>query len=147
MRRPDFGVAPSAVIVAFTTLIALLEAEGLGENVMYTCRPRQQARTGPPAITPVPGAAGLSMTREAPYLAVMSCGMVVPARGTRTRALRAFSPPLRNRFRHFARFADTDSNMTGTVANHHHCVEAKCASPTHNLCDTVDVHEALFKIQ
>ena len=38
------------------------------------------ARTGPPAIMPVPGAAGLSRTAPAPYLPTISWGMVVPFR-------------------------------------------------------------------
>ena len=36
------------------------------------------ARTGPPAMTPVPGAAGFSRTRPAPYTPMIACGIVVP---------------------------------------------------------------------
>src|SRR5579859_6578065 len=53
------------------------------------------ARTLPPAITPVPGEAGRSITTAPPCLAVTSCGMVVPASETRVIFLRAPSAPLR----------------------------------------------------
>ena len=53
------------------------------------------ARTAPPAITPVPGAAGLSRTRPAPNSPITSCGMVVPFREILTRFFLASSMPLR----------------------------------------------------
>jgi hypothetical protein len=53
------------------------------------------ARTPPPAITPVPGAAGLSNTREAPNVVSTSCGIVVPSRGTAIIDFFAASTPLR----------------------------------------------------
>src|SRR5690606_31411308 len=53
------------------------------------------ARTPAPAITPVPGAAGLSSTRAAPNLTSTSCGMVRPASGTRIMFFRAASAALR----------------------------------------------------
>ena len=40
------------------------------------------ARTGPPAITPVPGDAGFSSTRPAPSTPMISCGIVEPIIGT-----------------------------------------------------------------
>ena len=39
------------------------------------------ARIGPPAMTPVPVAAGLSRTSPAPCSPMISCGIVVPVRG------------------------------------------------------------------
>ena len=36
------------------------------------------ARTGPPAITPVPSAAGFNKTLPAPKRPIISCGIVVP---------------------------------------------------------------------
>src|ERR1700687_351523 len=53
------------------------------------------ARTGPPAITPVPSIAGLSSTQPAPKCPSTSCGMVCPKSGTLKRFFFAFSPPLR----------------------------------------------------
>ena len=52
-------------------------------------------RTEPPAITPVPAEAGLSMTRDAPKCRSTSCGIVAPTNGTRTRCFLASSTPLR----------------------------------------------------
>ena len=53
-----------------------------------------RARTGPPAITPVPGAAGFSSTTPAPASPITSCGIVVPIIGTSNMRLRASSTPL-----------------------------------------------------
>ena len=53
------------------------------------------ARTGPPAITPVPSEAGLSSTRPEPNSPSVSCGIVVPLRGTWTMFRLAISIPLR----------------------------------------------------
>src|SRR5438876_942425 len=53
------------------------------------------ARTGPPAITPVPDAAGLSSTRPAPCFPTISCGIVPPVSGTSLMLRRAASTALR----------------------------------------------------
>src|SRR3990172_6369496 len=53
------------------------------------------ARTEPPATTPVPCEAGLSSTVLAPKRCTISCGIVVPTRGTRMRFFFASSTPLR----------------------------------------------------
>ena len=50
-------------------------------------------RAAPPAMTPVPGAAGLSRTRPAPLSPMTGWTMVLPARGTSKRFLRASSIP------------------------------------------------------
>ena len=52
------------------------------------------ARTGPPAMTPVPGAAGLSNTTPAPASPTTSWGIVVPIIGTSNILRRASSTPL-----------------------------------------------------
>jgi len=46
-------------------------------------------------MTPVPGAAGLSITRAEPNTAMTSCGIVLPMVGTRTKFFLASSDPLR----------------------------------------------------
>ncbi len=51
------------------------------------------ARTGPPAMTPVPGAAGFSNTLPAPSWPITWCGMVVPIIGTSNIDLLASSTP------------------------------------------------------
>ena len=52
------------------------------------------ARTGPPAMTPVPGLAGLSSTTPAAASPWIGCGMVEPMRGTRKKCFLASSTPL-----------------------------------------------------
>ena len=52
------------------------------------------ARTGPPAMTPVPGLAGLSSTTPAAASPWIGCGMVAPIRGTRKKCFLASSTPL-----------------------------------------------------
>ena len=51
------------------------------------------ARAAPPAMTPVPGAAGFSMTRPAPVSPITGWVMVEPASATGNRFLRASSVP------------------------------------------------------
>src|SRR2546423_2066229 len=53
------------------------------------------ARTAPPAMTPVPGAAGLSITSEAAKRYLTMKGMVVPASGTSISRFLASSAPFR----------------------------------------------------
>ena len=53
------------------------------------------ARTAPPAITPVPGAAGFISTRPAPASPMVSWGTVVPERVTVIMFFLAASMPLR----------------------------------------------------
>src|SRR3954452_367058 len=52
------------------------------------------ARTGPPAMTPVPGAAGRSSTTPAAFSPCTGCGMVPWMRGTRNIDFFASSTPL-----------------------------------------------------
>ena len=53
------------------------------------------ARTEPPAMTPVPCEAGLSITRLALNWTLISCGIVVPTIGILIRFFFASSTPLR----------------------------------------------------
>src|SRR4051794_12734668 len=82
-----------AVTVAPTMLRALDEPSDL---LSTSCTPAHSrtARTGPPAITPVPGAAGLSSTTPAAASPWMGCGMVPWMRGTLKKCFLASSTPL-----------------------------------------------------
>ena len=53
----------------------------------------RMARAAPPAITPVPGAAGFNRTRPAPLSPTTGWVMVEPARGTSKRFFLASSMP------------------------------------------------------
>ncbi len=83
LRRPL-----SAATVACTTLCALLVPSDL-ERTSWMPADSTTARTAPPAMTPVPGLAGLSSTLPAPTWPKLSCGMVTPSSGIRNRFLRA----------------------------------------------------------
>src|SRR6266540_3717926 len=80
---PDRGLLVlRPAMVAWTMLIALPEPRDLdGMSLMPAAS--TTARTGPPAMTPVPGAAGLSSTTPAPSWPITACGIVVFMRGTR----------------------------------------------------------------
>ncbi len=84
----------SASMVARTVLMGLLVPIDL---VRMSLMPESSitARMAPPEITPVPGAAGLSMILAAPHLWRTSWGMVVPTIGTLIMFRFAISTPLR----------------------------------------------------
>ena len=79
-------------MVALATLIWL---EVPSDFVKISLMPAasRTARTLPPAMTPVPGMAGLSRTVAAPKLTVISWGMVLPLSGTLTRFFLACARP------------------------------------------------------
>ncbi len=79
-------------MVAWATLMPLDEPSDLARMSRMPAISRM-ARAAPPAITPVPGAAGFSMTRPAPLSPTMGWVMVLPARGTSNMFLRASSMP------------------------------------------------------
>src|SRR5205085_3304632 len=72
----------SAATVACTMLIALSLPSDL-DSTSLTPAHSSTARTGPPAMTPVPGEAGRSNTTPAAASPVIGCGIVLPIRGTR----------------------------------------------------------------
>ena len=84
----------SAVIVARTMLIGVRLPMHL-ERISLMPASSSTARTGPPAITPLPSAAGRRNTSPAPYVPVISCGIVVPITGTLNRFFLASSSALR----------------------------------------------------
>src|SRR5215211_7103249 len=83
----------SAATVACTTLIALSLPSDLAK---MSCTPAHSstARAAPPAITPVPGLAGRSITTPAAASPCTGCVTVPPISGTRKKPLRASSTPL-----------------------------------------------------
>src|SRR6476659_9490705 len=83
----------SASTVACTMLIWLDDPSDLLSTSWMPAH-SSTARTGPPAITPVPGAAGRSITTPAAFSPCTGCGIVPWLRGTRKKPLRASSTPL-----------------------------------------------------
>src|SRR6478752_8841545 len=82
-----------ASTVACTMLIWLEEPSDLLSTSWMPAH-SSTARTGPPAITPVPGAAGRSMTTPAAFSPCTGCGIVPCERGTRKKFFLASSTPL-----------------------------------------------------
>src|SRR5690606_2524286 len=81
-----------AATVACTTLIALAEPSDLARTSWMPAH-SSTARADPPAITPVPGEAGRSMTTPAAFSPCTGCGMVPWTRGTLKKCFLAFSTP------------------------------------------------------
>ena len=81
-------------MVALTTFAWLLEPRDLASTSLMPAA-STTARTPPPAMTPVPGEAGLSSTRPPPYSPMTSCGMVLSRTATLTRDFLADSEALR----------------------------------------------------
>src|SRR6185312_13289281 len=82
-----------AATVPWTMLIWLAEPMDF-ESTSWMPAHSRTARTGPPAITPVPGEAGRSSTTPAAASPCTRCGMVEPTRGTRKKDFFASSTPL-----------------------------------------------------
>src|SRR5919107_1264651 len=78
--------------VALTRLIGFCEPSDL-LRMSWIPASSSTARTPPPAMTPVPGEAGLRNTRPDPNTPVVWCVIVAPWRGTRNRRFLAFSTP------------------------------------------------------
>src|SRR6185436_5426072 len=83
----------SASTVAWTMLIWFEEPSDLLSTSWMPAH-SSTARTGPPAITPVPGAAGRSRTTPAAFSPCTGCGIVPWLRGTLKKFFLASSTPL-----------------------------------------------------
>ena len=79
-------------MVARATLMWLAEPSDL-QSTSWMPASSRMARAAPPAMTPVPGAAGLSSTRPAPISPMTGWVMVLPASGTANRFFLASSVP------------------------------------------------------
>src|SRR6185437_3615096 len=78
--------------VALTRLIGFCEPSDL-ERMSWMPASSSTARTPPPAMTPVPGEAGLRKTRPEPKMPVVEWVIVEPCLGTRYRFFLARSTP------------------------------------------------------
>ena len=105
------------------------------------------ARTAPPAMTPVPWEAGLSMTRAAAYSSRTSCGIVVPTIGIRMRFFFASSTPLRIDSGTSPALPMPDADVAGAVADDDDRAEAEATPALDDLGDAVDLDDALFERQ
>src|SRR5256884_2388757 len=131
----------SASNVARTMLCGLVEPRLL-VRMSRTPAHSSTARTGPPAMTPVPDAAGFRSTRPAPWCPMISCGMVVPASGTSTMRRRRLYG-LAHRLAHLVRLAGGDPDASLPVAHGDERVEAEAPAALHDLRDAVDGNDVL----
>ena len=133
-------------MVARTALIGLLLPSDL-VSTSLTPAASSTARTPPPAITPVPGAAGFNSTRDAPKSARISWGMVVPIRGTRMTFLRGVVGALADGIGHLTGLAGSGADHAVAIAHDHHRAEAEAAATLDHLRHAVHLNHALFQIQ
>ena len=136
-------VSPS--IVARTMLCGLVEPRLL---VRMSVMPAHSstARTGPPAMTPVPVAAGLSSTRPAPWWPTTSCGIVEPVRGSSTIAALGGLDRLAHRLGDFVRLAGGDADPALAIADGDQGVEGEAPAALHDLGDAVDRDHVLDEL-
>ena len=102
------------------------------------------ARAAPPAITPVPGAAGFSSTRAA------SCSPMIVVRDRRAgerdgeEVLPRLLHALLDRGRHFLRLAVAEADVAVAVADDDERGEREPPAALHDLGDAVDRDHSLF---
>ena len=103
------------------------------------------ARIEPPAITPVPGAAGLSSTLAAPtcMLHDVRNGLLDHRHGHEV--LLGLLDGFANRFGHFAGFADGKTDLTLAIADDDERAEAKALTALDDLRNAIDAHDGLFE--
>ena len=101
----------------------------------------RMARAAPPAITPVPGAAGLSSTRPAPSSPMTGWTMVVPASGDAEEVLASLLGALLDGEGHLLGLAVAEADAAGAVADHHERGEREATTALDDLGDAVDVDD------
>ena len=104
------------------------------------------ARTGPPAMTPVPAAAGFSSTRPAPNRPMTACGIVVPFRLIVMHVLLGHLDPLPDRHRDFLRLAGAVADAPLPVADDHQRREGEVLAALDDLGHAVDVDDPVDQL-
>ena len=101
------------------------------------------ARTGPPAMTPVPVAAGLSSTRPAPCEPTTSCGMVDPVLRQLHHVALGGIHRLAHRLGDLVRLAGGDADPGLAIADRHQGIEREPPAALHHLGDAIDGDDVL----
>ena len=109
-----------------------------------SCTPAssRMARAAPPAITPVPGAAGFSSTRPAPMRADDGVGDGGAGEGHLEEVLARLLGALLDGEGHLLGLAVAEADAAVAVADHHEGGEAEATTALHDLGDAVDVDDA-----
>ena len=102
------------------------------------------ARIGPPAITPVPGAAGFMKTRPAPTCRVTSCGIVRSTIGTVIIAFFACSTPLRIASGTSPALPMAKPTLALAIADDDERAEAEALTALDDLRHAIDANDRLF---
>ena len=142
-RSPRGARGPcSAATVAWTMLIGLEDPSDLLSTSWMPAH-SSTARTGPPAMTPVPGLAGLSSTTPAAASPWIGCGMVVGDARHAEEVLLGLLDALGDRRGHLLGLAVADADLAVAVADDHEGGEAEATTALHDLGDAVDRDDAL----
>ena len=105
------------------------------------------ARTPPPAITPVPGAAGFKKTRPGTEDAGRLVGDRAAVLGDPEEILLGALDALLDRQRHLVGLAVADADDFAFVADDHEGGEGEAPTALDHLGDAVDLDHALLEVQ
>ena len=149
-HRRDVGRAGAAHCSAFTVALTRLCGLRLPRHLVSTfCTPATSstARTPPPAITPVPGEAGLSSTWPAPNSPDDDVrDRAAPVTGTWNMFFLRGLARLADRVRDFVGLAQADADPPLLVAHRHDGVEREAPAALHHLGAAVDVDDPLDEL-
>ena len=128
-------------MVARATLMWLDEPSDL-QSTSWMPASSRMARAAPPAMTPVPGAAGLSSTRPAPMLADDRVGDGGAGERHLEEVLARLLGALLDGEGHLLGLAVAEADAAVAVADHHEGGEGEAPAALHDLGDAVDVDDA-----
>ena len=127
-------------MVARATLMWLAEPSDLQSTSRMPASSRM-ARAAPPAMTPVPGAAGFSMTWPAPMLPDDRVGDGAAGQRHGEEVLAGLLGALLDGEGHLLGLAVAEADPAGAVADHHERGEREPAAALDDLGDAVDVDD------
>ena len=127
--------------MARATLMWLAEPSDLHST---SCTPAssRMMRAAPPAMTPVPAAAGFISTRPAPVTPMTGWVMVLPASGDVEQVALGLFGALLDRQRHLLGLAVPEADATVAVTDHDERGEREAAAALDDLGDAVDRDDA-----
>lgn len=133
-------------------MVALTTFEGLFERsdfVLISLIPATSttALTGPPAITPVPGAAGIRSTSPAPNLPTISWGDRGALEGNLDKVLLSVLDTLADSVGNFARLAKTKADYAVSVAYYYKRGKLHYTAALYGLGYSIDCNYLLGKLQ